>query len=51
MLTKAEEIVDLFQTAIRLGYSITFSPEQMRVLVAICEEGYLIKQQHKEKAQ
>jgi glucose uptake protein GlcU len=44
MLTKAQEIVDLFQTAIKLGYSITFSLEQMRVLIAICEEGYLIKE-------
>lgn len=43
LLDKAQEIVDLFRDAIRLGYSITFSPEQMQLLIAICEEGHLIK--------
>jgi hypothetical protein len=44
MLNKADEIVKLLQTAVDLGYSITFSPEQLRVLIAICEEARLIKQ-------
>lgn len=43
MLAKAAEIFDLFKTASELGYSVTFSPEQLRALVTICEEGYLYK--------
>lgn len=41
---KAQEIVDLFQTAIKLGYSVSFTPEQMKLLITICEEGYLVKE-------
>lgn len=48
MLTKADELVRLFQDAIKLGYSITFTPEQLQALVTICENGYLVKQE-KEK--
>jgi hypothetical protein len=43
LLTKAQEIVELFQRAIHLGYSISFSPEQMKALLAICENGCLVK--------
>lgn len=43
LLTRAQEIVELFQRAIKLGYSITFTPEQLRTLLTICEEGHLIK--------
>lgn len=43
ILEKAEELMRLFQDAIRLGYSITFTPEQLQALIAICESGHLIK--------
>lgn len=43
MLEKAQEIVALFQDAIKLGYAISFSPDQLKTLVAICENGYLYK--------
>jgi hypothetical protein len=43
LLAKAQEISELFKRAVELGYSITFSPEQLKLLIAICEEGHLIK--------
>jgi hypothetical protein len=43
LLEKAQEIAELFKRAVELGYSITFSPEQLKLLIAICEEGHLIK--------
>lgn len=42
-ITKLEELVKLFKDAIKLGYSITFTPEQMKALIVICENGWLIK--------
>jgi hypothetical protein len=43
LLEKAGEMMRMFEAAIKLGYSISFSPEQLKLLIAICEEGYLVK--------
>lgn len=48
-ITKLEELLKLFRDAIRLGYSITFTPEQMKALIVICEHGYLIKSSTKQQ--
>ena len=45
LLAKAQEVAELFQRAVKLGYSITFSPEQLKLLIAICEEARLTKSQ------
>lgn len=47
LLTQANEIAELFKRAVELGYSITFSPEQLKLLIKICEEGHLIKKESK----
>ncbi len=43
LMQKAQEIMELFQRAIKLGYSISLSPEQMKTFVEICELAELIK--------
>lgn len=48
MLSKAQEIMRLFQDAIELGYLIEFTPEQWQALITICEAGYLVKQKREE---
>lgn len=50
LLTRAQEMVELFQRAIKLGYSITFTPEQLRVLLTVCEEGHLTKEKSSGKS-
>lgn len=43
LLNKAQEMVELFQRAIKLGYSISFAPDQLKTLLEICENGCLVK--------
>ncbi len=38
LLAKAQEIAELFQRAVKLGYSIVCTPEQLTLLIKICEE-------------
>lgn len=47
LLDKAQEIAELFQRAVRLGYSISMSPEQMSTVVAILECAELVKLEKK----
>lgn len=46
-LGRAQEIVELLQRAVKLGYSITFAPEQLRLVVKLLEEATLQKQSAK----
>lgn len=43
MLAKAQEIAELFQRAVKLGYSISMSPEQMKTVIEILECAQLVK--------
>lgn len=43
LMRKAQEIAELLQRAIRLDYSISIPPEQMKVVVEILECAELIK--------
>jgi hypothetical protein len=43
LLNKAQEILDLFKTADRLGWTLVLPPEKYRILINILESGDLMK--------
>lgn len=43
LLEKANEISELLQRAVKLGYSISMHPAQMRIVIEILECAQLIK--------
>lgn len=43
LMRKAQEIAELLQRAIKLGYSISMPPEQMQIVVEILECADLVK--------
>jgi hypothetical protein len=48
LLDKATELFKLFQDAIKLGFSISFTPDQLKELVEICEAGYMFRPEKKD---
>jgi hypothetical protein len=49
LLNKAQEILELFKTADKLGWTLVLPPEKYKVIIEILESGELMKAKGKSK--
>jgi hypothetical protein len=50
LMAKANDIAELLQRAIKLGFTISMAPEQMQTVIDIFEGAQLIKVKHGDRS-